>query len=113
MSTNRRYPSLGAQLGEQRELREARARGRLQSLTEEQLMLHSTVVSIVPDNLTMWGLAWLRFGDTDVRATVRVWRWTADAVGVEVEMPDDETRLRCWVWQGAVKHLARRGDAWE
>lgn len=112
MGTNRRYPGLSAQLGEQRELREARARGQLQSLTEEQLRLHSTVVSIVPADMQMWALAWLKFGGSDVRVTVRVCRWTADAVGVEVEIPDSEERLHCWVWQGAVKHLARREDAW-
>lgn len=112
MGTNHRYPGHGARLGEERELREARKRGPLQSLTDEQLGLRSTVVSVVPDDLRMWGLAWLRFGDHDVRATVRVWRWTADAVGVEVEMPDTEERLLCWVWRGAVERLARREDAW-
>lgn len=113
MGTNRRYPGLGARLGEERELREARRRGPLQSLTDAQLGLRRAVVSVVPDGTVMWALAWLRFGDVDVRATVRVWRWTADAVGVEVEMPDSEERLHCWVWQGAVEHLRRREDAWQ
>lgn len=113
MGSNRRYPDLGAQLAEQRELREARKQGSLQSLTEDQLKLHRAVVSIVPDRVQVWGLAWLRFGAAaDVRALVRVVRWTPDAVGIEVEMPDDQERLRAWVWQGAVERLARREDAW-
>lgn len=113
MGTNRRYPGLGARLGEERELREARKRGTLRSLTNEQLGLRRAVVSVVPEDTVIWALAWLTFGDVDVRATVRVWRWTADAVGVEVEMPDSEEKLRCWVWRGAVEHLRQREDAWQ
>ena len=112
MGTNKRYPGLGARLGEERELREARRRGPLHTLTDTQLGLRRAVVSVVPEDANMWALAWLRFGDTDVRATVRVRRWTAEAVGIEVEMPDTEETLRCWVWQGAVEHLRRREDAW-
>lgn len=112
MGTNKRYPGLGSRLAEERELREARKKGPLRSLTDDQLCLRRAVLSVVPEGTTMWGLAWLRFGDTDVQATVRVWRWTADAVGVEVQMPDTEERLHCWVWEGAVQHLHRREDAW-
>lgn len=112
MGTNKRYPGLGARLGEERELREAHKRGALKTLTDEQLGLRRAVVSVVPAGTTMWALAWLKFGDVDVRATVRVWRWTADAVGVTVEIPGIEEPLHCWVWQGAVEHLRRREDAW-
>jgi hypothetical protein len=110
MGSNRRYASLGPQRAEERELREARRRGRLQSLTDEQLRLHSAVLSIVPEHVRMWALAWLRFGDMDVRACVRILRWTEDAIGVEVQIDDE--RLRCWVWQGAVERLSQREDAW-
>ena len=51
----------------------------------------------------MWAWAWLRFGGTAIRCTVRVERWTADAVGVELEV--GEERLRWWVWQGAVERV--------
>ena len=110
MGTNGRYPQLGAQLAEERELRAARKSGLLQSLTDAQIRLGREVVSIVPDGAEMWGRAWLRFGTIDVRACVRVMRWTSDAVGVEVDIAGE--RLRCWVWQGAVEHLASRDDAW-
>lgn len=69
-------------------------------------MLDRRVVSIAPAWTPMWGRAWLRFGEVDVRATVRVCRWTSDAVGVEVDV-DGET-LRCWVWEGAVERLPPR-----
>lgn len=111
MGSNRRYPQLGPQLAEERELREARRSGPLQSLSDAQLRLGRTVVSIVPDGTQLWARAWLRFGTKDVRACVRVMRWTSDAVGVEVEVAGE--RLRCWVWQGAVERLARREDAWK
>lgn len=95
MGSNRRYPGNGARLAEERELREARGRGPLQSLTADQLRLHAHIVSIAPERPPLWGLAWLRFGDTDVQCTVRVKRWTSDAVGVEFDI-DGET-LRCWI----------------
>lgn len=100
MGSNRRYPDLAEKLAEERELREASKCGPLQSLTVEQIRLRSVVVSIVPDGAPIRGRAWLRFGTADVRATVRVMRWTPDAVGVEVEV--DGEPLRCWVWRGAV-----------
>lgn len=110
MGTNKRYPYKAAQLAEERRLREARRAGPLQSLSDAQVRLGEVVVSIVPDGTRIWARAWLRFGTTDVAATVRVCRWTADAVGVEVDIDGD--RLRCWVWRGAVHRLAARTDAW-
>lgn len=109
VGTNKRYPDLGPRLAEERELREARARGPLQSLSSEQLRLRSQVLSIAPEHPPMWALAWLRFGDVDVRCHVVVKRWTPDAVGVEFEV-EGET-LRCWVWQGAVTRVEGRGTA--
>lgn len=110
MGSNRRHPHNGGRLAEERELREARAHGPLQSLSREQLALGARAVTVVPDSMQLWGLAWLRFGDADVQVTVRVRRWTSDAVGIEVEI-DDEV-LRCWVWQGACQRLQDRRDAW-
>ena len=100
VGTNRRYPDLGPRLAEQRELREARKAGPLQSLTPDQLRLHDEPVTTAPPRSQLWGRAWLRFGTVDVHATVRVDRWTRRAVGVEITI-DDEV-LRCWIWQGAV-----------
>lgn len=99
MGSNRRYPEHAERLAQERELRTARTSGPLRTLTREQLALHSRVVSITPDRMILRGQAWLRFGDTDVRAPVRVRRWTDDAVGVEVDV--DGEILRCWVWRGA------------
>lgn len=89
MGTNRRYSGLSPRLAEQRQLREARARGPLHTLTPDQLRLHTLVLSIAPERPPMWGKAWLRFGDTDVHCTVLIKRWTADAVGVEVDVDGD------------------------
>lgn len=105
MGSNRRYPELGARLAQERELRAARARGPLWSLSEEQLQLHSRPLTIAPERVPLWALAWLRFGDTDVRCMVRVRRWTEDAVGVEVEV--DGEILRAWVWQGSCQRVER------
>lgn len=110
VGTNRRYPYLAGKRREELELRAARAAGHLHSLTPEQLRLNTQPMTVVPDQLTKWGLAWLRFGDVDVRAVVKVKRWTADCVGVEVKV-DDET-LRCWIWQGACQAIDDPTEAW-
>lgn len=110
MGTNKRYPNITPQRAEERELREASKRGPLQTLSTDQLRLQSQVISIAPDRTRIWGLAWLRFGGTDVRCTVLVKRWTADAVGVEVDVEGEQ--LRCWIWQGACQRLNQREDAW-
>lgn len=96
---------------EERQVQAARQRGPLQSLTPEQLRLREQPVTVIPDGMHIWGHAWLRFGDADVRCTVLVRRWTADAVGVELPVDDGEP-LRCWIWQGACQRLAQRTDAW-
>lgn len=110
MGGNRRYQHHAGRLAQERELREARSHGALQSLTDEQLMIGSRVVSIAPESTPLWARAWLRFGGADVRATVRVLRWTSDAVGVAVDV--DGHVLRCWVWQGAVTRIASQDAEW-
>lgn len=75
-----------------------------------QLRLDARPITIVPAGVKLWALAWLQFGDVDVQAVVQVMRWTADAVGVQLDV-DGET-LRCWLWQGACQRLENRTDAW-
>lgn len=111
MGTNKRYPNLTPERAEERELREASKQGPLQTLSADQLRLQSRVISLAPERTRMWGLAWLRFGNVDVRTTVLVKRWTDDAVGVEVDV--DGKQLRCWIWQGACQRLQSREDAWK
>lgn len=99
MGSNRRYPDHAIRLADERELREARKHGPLQSLTSVQLSLATKPLTIVPAHTRLTARAWLRFGDFDVQATVRVLRWTDDAVGVGVTVGEEQ--LRCWVWRGA------------
>lgn len=110
MGTNKRYPHLAGQRREEMELRDARQRGPLRSLSPVQLRLDARPVTIAPAGMKLWALAWLQFGDTDVQAVVRVRRWTADAVGVELDVDGDT--LRCWLWQGACQRIEHRTDAW-
>ena len=110
MGTNKRYPYIGGQRAEERELREARKHGPLRTLDADQLRLFSQPLTIVPDATKLYGLAWLQFGDTNVRCVVQVKRWTADALGVELDIDGD--RLRCWIWQGACQRLEERTAAW-
>lgn len=99
VGTNRRYPDHGMRLADERELREATKRGPLRSLTAQQVALHANPLTIAPDQSRIFARAWLRFGDADVRATVRVLRWTNNAVGVGLAVDGQE--LRCWLWHGA------------
>ena len=67
---------------ESTELREARKRGPLRTLDSLQLRLHAQPLTIVPEQMTIWGHAWLQFGDTNVRCVVQVKRcllYTSDA----------------------------------
>ena len=91
-------------------VREARKRGPLRTLDSLQLRLHAQPLTIVPEQMTIWGHAWLQFGDTNVRCVVQVKRWTADAVGVQVTIDGD--KLRCWVWQGACQRISDPTDVW-
>lgn len=82
----------------------------LRTLDLLQLRLHAQPLTIVPEQMTIWGHAWLQFGDTNVRCVVQVKRWTADAVGVQVTI--DGEKLRCWIWQGACQRISNPTDAW-
>lgn len=97
--SNRRYPAHAIRVADERELREARKCGPLQFLSREQLELATKPLTVVPEHSRLTARAWLRSRDVDVRATVRVLRWTDDAVGVGVTI--DGEQLRCWVWCGA------------
>ncbi|PWH05293.1 hypothetical protein DEO23_14600 [Brachybacterium endophyticum] len=110
MGTNKRYPHLPAQRGEERELREARKRGPPRTLDSLQLRLHAQPLTIVPEQVTIWGHAWLQFGDTNVRCVVQVKRWTADAVGVQMTIDGD--KLRCRIWQVAYQRISDPTDVW-
>lgn len=110
MGTNKRYPHMAGQFAEERKLREASARGPLQSLTDIQIRARMVPITTVPDRPITWGLAWLRFGDADVRCTVKIMRYTANVVDVEVDV--DGTAQRCWIWRSACEPLADRRDAW-
>ncbi len=110
MGTNRHYRHTSGQRAEEIALREARKHGPPATVTAAQVRLHERPVTVVPEQVPMWGLAWLRFGDVDVRCTVLVRRWTDDAVGVVVAI--DKERHRVWIWQGACQRLANRADAW-
>lgn len=109
MGSNARYPGLGDRRREERLLREARARGPLHTLSAEQLLLEQSLITYAPRMIRMIGRAWLRFGDVEVEATVRVDRWTDRAVGVEVDI--DGEMLRAWIWRGAIGPVTqpRRG----
>lgn len=54
VGTNKRYPYLPAQRGEERELREVRKRGPLRTLDSLQLRRHAQPLTIVPEQVTIW-----------------------------------------------------------
>ena len=63
---------VGGQRAEERELREARKSGPLRTLDTDQLQLFTQPLTIVPEATKLYGLAWLQFGDQNVRCVVQV-----------------------------------------
>lgn len=110
VGTSKRYPHLAGQRAEERELREAMVRGPLLTLTERQVRYGLVPVTTLPTRPIVWGLAWLRFGDADVRCTVKIRRWTDTAVDVEIDV--NGAVQRGWIWRSACEPLADRRDAW-
>lgn len=75
-------------------------RGPLQSLTDRELALRDTPVTVYPRNLQRRVLAWVRFGGEAIRVEAKLMRSTPLAAGIEFSA--EGQTWRCWVWGGAV-----------
>ncbi len=74
--------------------------GPLQSLTDRELDLRDTPVTIYPHALQRRVRAWVRFGPEAIRVDAKLMRSTPLAAGIEFTA-EDQT-FRCWVWGNAV-----------
>ena len=70
----------------------------LQSLTEKELRLDETPVTIYPNPIR--AKAWIRFGAIPMHVDCWIHRTTSDAAGVSFTIRDKT--FRCWVWGNAV-----------
>lgn len=95
---NVRYSHHYDKLIENRLFVEISKRGSLQSLSERELELERSPVTIDPRPSP--ARAWVRFGPHPVLVDVLVDRWTDRAVGVKFMVGDVE--MRAWVYTGAV-----------
>lgn len=74
--------------------------GPLQSLTERELNLNETPVTVYPRTAQRRVLAWVRFGPKAVRVEAKIVRSTPLAAGIEFR--EEGQTWRCWVWGNAV-----------
>lgn len=74
--------------------------GPLQSLTDRELALRDTPVTVYPHAAQRRVRVWVRFGPEAIRVDAKVVRSTPLAAGIEFRA--GEQTFRCWVWSNAV-----------
>lgn len=99
-SSKRLAPYYDMQAQHQAILKAAKC-GPLQSLTDLELALRETPVTVYPHAVQQRVRAWVRFGPEVVRVDAKLVRSTPLAAGIEFRA-EDQT-FRCWVWGNAVE----------
>ena len=79
----------------------AARRGPLQSLSDRELALRESAVTVYPHALQRRVRAWVRFGPEAVRVAAKAVRSPPLAAGIEFRA--GERTYRCWVWGNAVQ----------
>ncbi|MEE6389978.1 MULTISPECIES: hypothetical protein [Microbacterium] len=79
----------------------AARRGPLQSLSDRELALRESAITVYPHALQRRVRAWVRFGPEAIRVEAKVVRSTPLAAGIEFRA--GERTYRCWVWGNAVQ----------
>lgn len=79
----------------------ASKRGPLQSLTDRELALRESPVTIYPYALQRSVRAWVRFGAEAICVDAKLVRSTPRAAGIEFRA--EGQTFRCWVWGNAVE----------
>ena len=74
--------------------------GPLQSLSDRELELRETPVTVYPHAAQQRVRAWVRFGPQPICVDAKVMRSTPQAAGIEFKAGDQT--FRCWVWGNAV-----------
>lgn len=101
MGTSKRLaPFYDMQAQHQAILSAARS-GPLQSLSDRELALRETPVTVYPHAAHRRVHAWVRFGPEPICVDAKVVRSTPLAVGIEFRAGDHT--FRCWVWGNAVR----------
>lgn len=75
--------------------------GPLQSLSDRELALRDTPVTIYPHAAQRRVRAGVRFGPELILVDAKVVRSTSVAAGIEFKAGDQ--RFRCWVWGNAIR----------
>lgn len=85
----------------EKRLLEASKQGPLQSLTDQELNVNGTPMTVYPPGIAKAVRAWVRFGATPFEVRAYIVRSTPNAAGIEFSI--DEKQYRCWVWGNAVR----------
>lgn len=100
MGTSKRLAPHYDMQAQHRAILSAAHAGPLQSLSDRELALRETPVTVYPHAAQPRVRAWVRFGPEAVRVDAKVVRSTPAAAGIEFRAGDQT--FRCWVWGNAV-----------
>lgn len=100
MGTSKRLAPYYDMQAQHQAILSAAKRGPLQSLSDRELALRETPVTIYPHAIQRRVRAWVRFGPEPICVDAKVVRSTPLAAGIEFKSGDQT--FRCWVWGNAV-----------
>jgi uncharacterized protein YcbX len=100
MGTSKRLAPYYDMQAQHQAILSAAKHGPLQSLSDRELGLRETPVTIYPHAAQRRVQAWVRFGSEPIRVGAKVVRSTPLAAGIEFRAGDQT--FRCWVWGNAM-----------
>lgn len=100
MGTSKRLAPLYDRYAQHQSIREAARHGPLQTLSDRELALVVTPLTIHPRPHRRVK-AWVRFGPEPIRVDAVLLRSTPKAAGISFTA--DEQTFRCWVWGNAIE----------
>ena len=98
MGTSKRYAAYYDQRMDEKILVRTAAGGKLQSLGQVELELHTLALTVDPKPERV--KAWVRSGETPILVDAVAERWTPRAIGIMFMVGEKE--YRTWVWASAV-----------
>lgn len=100
MGTSKRLAPYYDMQAQHQAILSAAKHGPLQSLSDRELALRETPVTVYPNAVQRRVRAWVRFGPEPICVDAKVVRSTPLAAGIEFKAGGET--FRCWVWGNAV-----------
>lgn len=100
MGTSKRLAPYYDMQAQHQAILSAAKHGPLQSLSDRELGLRETPVTVYPHAAQRRVRVWVRFGPEPICVDAKVVRSTSLAAGIEFRVGDQT--FRCWVWGNAI-----------